>query len=59
MVAQAPLPGALRLAPSYAFAGRADEFATLRALLPRATEEGRRAAFVAGEAGSAASTTAS
>ena len=52
MATQALLPGALRLAPSYAFAGRADELATLRALLPRATGEGRRAAFVAGEAGS-------
>ena len=52
MGTQALLPGALRLAPSYAFAGRADELATLRALLPRATGEGRRAAFVAGEAGS-------
>ncbi|HET9213894.1 MAG TPA: AAA family ATPase [Gaiellaceae bacterium] len=47
-----PLPGPLRLAPAFAFAGRADELATLKALLPRSPAEGRRAALVAGEAGS-------
>ena len=46
------LPGALRLAPSFPFVGRALERATLRALLPRAAGEGRRVALVAGEAGS-------
>ena len=46
------LPAPLRLSPTYAFAGRAHELATLRALLPRTAEEGRRAAFVAGEPGS-------
>ena len=46
------LPGPLRLPPAYAFAGRARELATLRALLPRAVGEGRRAALVAGEPGS-------
>ena len=35
-----------------AFAGRAQERATLRALVPRSAGEGRRAAFVAGEPGS-------
>jgi predicted ATPase len=47
-----PLPGPLRLTPTFAFAGRERELATLRALLPRSTGEGRRAAFLAGEAGS-------
>ena len=47
-----PLPGPLRLPPTYAFAGRAHELATLRALLPRAAGEGRRAALVAGDPGS-------
>jgi len=47
-----PLPGPLRLTPTFAFAGRARELATLRALLPRSTGEGRRAAFLAGEPGS-------
>ncbi len=47
-----PLPGPLRLSPAYAFAGRARELAALRALLPRTAAEGRRAALVAGEAGS-------
>ena len=42
----------LRLAPAFAFAGRADELAMLKALLPRTAAEGRRAAPVAGEAGS-------
>ena len=52
MSGAAPLPGPLRLSPTYAFAGRAHELATLRALLPRAAGEGRRAALVAGEPGS-------
>ena len=47
-----PLPGPLRLTPTFAFAGRARELATLRALLPRSAGEGRRAAFLAGEPGS-------
>ena len=48
----AHLPGPLRLPPAYAFAGRARELAQLRALLPRAVGEGRRAALIAGEPGS-------
>jgi DNA-binding CsgD family transcriptional regulator len=46
------LPGPLRLSPAFAFAGRARELATLRALMPRTVAEGRRAALVAGEPGS-------
>src|SRR5262245_1401660 len=46
------LPGPLRLSPAFGFAGRAHELATLRALLPRTAGEVRRAAFVAGDAGS-------
>jgi DNA-binding CsgD family transcriptional regulator len=46
------LPGPLRLSPAFAFAGRAQELATLRALVPRLPGEGRRAALVAGEPGS-------
>jgi DNA-binding CsgD family transcriptional regulator len=46
------LPGPLRFSPAFAFAGRTQERATLRALVPRSAGEGRRAAFVAGEAGS-------
>src|SRR5687768_7933246 len=52
MVQATPLPGPLRLLPSYAFAGRERELAQLRALLPRTVGEGRRAALVAGEPGS-------
>src|SRR5512147_384222 len=48
----ASLPGPLRLSPTFAFAGRAQELATLRALLPRSAGEGRRAALVAGDPGS-------
>jgi len=48
----APLPGPLGLSPAFAFAGRARELATLRALLPRSPGEGRRAALIAGEPGS-------
>ncbi|HEY7179540.1 MAG TPA: AAA family ATPase [Gaiella sp.] len=46
------LPGPLRFSPAFAFAGRTQERATLRALVPRSAGEGRRAAFVAGEPGS-------
>ncbi len=46
------LPGPLRLAPSFPFAGRARELATLRTLIPRAETEGLRFALVGGEAGS-------
>lgn len=45
------LPGPLRLPPSFPFAGRSGELATLSALLPRAAAEGRRAALVSGEPG--------
>jgi DNA-binding CsgD family transcriptional regulator len=48
----APLPGPLRFTPAFAFAGRAQERATLSALVPRSAGEGSRAAFVAGEPGS-------
>src|SRR5262245_13284401 len=48
----APLPGPLRFSPAFAFAGRTQERAALRALVPRSAGEGRRAAFVAGEPGS-------
>jgi DNA-binding CsgD family transcriptional regulator len=46
------LPGPLRLAPSYPFAGRARELGALRALLPSAAGEERRVALVAAEPGS-------
>jgi DNA-binding CsgD family transcriptional regulator len=46
------LPGPLRLAPTFAFAGRAQELAILKALLPRTRAEGRRAALIGGEPGS-------
>ncbi len=46
------LPGPLRLTPSFPFAGRSRELAALHALLPRSEGEGRRAALLAGEAGS-------
>ena len=52
MSAVAPLPGPLGLSPTFAFAGRARELATLGALLPRSVGEGRRAALIAGEPGS-------
>jgi DNA-binding CsgD family transcriptional regulator/tetratricopeptide (TPR) repeat protein len=48
----APLPASFRLVPSYPFAGRSRELGALRALLPRAEGEGRRAALVTGDAGS-------
>jgi DNA-binding CsgD family transcriptional regulator/tetratricopeptide (TPR) repeat protein len=46
------LPGPLRLTPSFPFAGRSRELATLRTLIPRADAEGLRFALVGGEAGS-------
>ena len=46
------LPGQLRLTPSFPFAGRSRELATLRALIPRTEGEGLRFALVGGEAGS-------
>lgn len=52
VVSTAPLPGPLRLTPSYPFAGRSRELAALRALVPRAAGEGRRIALIGGEAGS-------
>ena len=52
MSAGTTLPGPLRLSPTFAFAGRTHELATLQALLPRLSGEGRRAALVAGEPGS-------
>lgn len=52
MAAGRNLPSALGLPPTFAFAGRAHELATLRALVPRAEGEGRRAALVGGDPGS-------
>src|SRR6476661_10513365 len=46
------LPGPLRLTPSFPFAGRSRELATLRTLIPRVDGEGLRFALVGGEAGS-------
>jgi len=46
------LPGALRLSSAFPFVGRSREVATLRALLPRLSGEGRRIALIGGEAGS-------
>src|ERR1700761_9090711 len=45
------LPGQLRLAPTFPFAGRARELAILRALTPLAEGEGLRYALIGGEAG--------
>src|SRR4051812_45362249 len=45
-----PLPGPLRLAPSFPFVGRARELATLRELLPR-DDDATRVALIGGEAG--------
>jgi predicted ATPase len=45
------LPGQLRLAPSFPFAGRSRELAILRALIPLADGEGLRYALIGGEAG--------
>lgn len=46
------LPGPLRLTPSFPFAGRSRELATLTMLIPRAQGEALRFALVGGEAGS-------
>src|SRR6185437_4049481 len=46
------LPGPLRLTPSFPFAGRSRELATLRMLTPRADGEGLRFALIGCEAGS-------
>lgn len=46
------LPPPLRLTPTFPFAGRARELATLRALIPRAEGEGLRFVLIGGEAGS-------
>jgi DNA-binding CsgD family transcriptional regulator len=46
------LPGPLRLTPSFPFAGRTRELATLRTLAPRVDGEGLRLALIGGEAGS-------
>jgi DNA-binding CsgD family transcriptional regulator/tetratricopeptide (TPR) repeat protein len=46
------LPGPLRPTPSFPFAGRSRELATLRTLIPRAEGEGLRFALIGGEAGS-------
>jgi len=46
------LPGPLRLTPSFPFAGRSRELATLRELIPSAGGDGLRFALVGGEAGS-------
>jgi DNA-binding CsgD family transcriptional regulator len=46
------LPGPLRLTPSFPFAGRSRELATLRTLIPSAEGEALRFALVGGEAGS-------
>lgn len=46
------LPGQLRLTPSFPFAGRARELATLRALIPTGDGDGLRLVLVGGEAGS-------
>src|SRR3954463_3892098 len=46
------LPGPLRLTPSFPFAGRSRELATLRELIPSPGGEGLRFALVGGEAGS-------
>jgi DNA-binding CsgD family transcriptional regulator/tetratricopeptide (TPR) repeat protein len=46
------LPGPLRLTTSFPFAGRSRELGALRALVPQADGEGRRAAVLAGQPGS-------
>jgi len=48
----ARLPGPLRLAPSFPFAGRSRERAMLRALVPSEDGDAARLVLVAGEAGS-------
>src|SRR5919204_1298583 len=46
------LPGPLRLAPSFPFAGRSRELGTLRTLVPGNDGDGLRFALIGGEAGS-------
>src|ERR671930_2489531 len=46
------LPGPLRLAPSFPFAGRSRELGTLRTLVPGDDGDGLRFALIGGEAGS-------
>ena len=46
------LPGPLRLTPSFPFAGRSRELATLRDLIPAPDGDGLRFVLVGGEAGS-------
>src|SRR5919204_6949672 len=46
------LPGPLRLAPSFPFAGRSRELRTLRTLVPGNDGDGLRFALIGGEAGS-------
>ncbi|HET7427400.1 MAG TPA: AAA family ATPase, partial [Gemmatimonadales bacterium] len=48
----APLPGPLRLSPSFRFVGRSRELALLRSLLPGSGDEGGRVAVLTGESGS-------
>jgi DNA-binding CsgD family transcriptional regulator/tetratricopeptide (TPR) repeat protein len=45
------LPGSLRSTSAYPLAGRGGELEKLGTLLPRAADEGRRVALIAGEAG--------
>src|SRR3954465_3210875 len=49
--AMPPLPGPLRLTPSFPFVGRARELAALREVLPRGGDDGTRSAPLGGEAG--------
>ncbi len=46
------LPGSLRLTSTFPFVGRGSELETLRSLMPRAEDEGRRVVLVGGEPGS-------
>src|SRR3954451_3439411 len=46
------LPGPLRFAPSFPFAGRSRELGTLRTLVPSGDGDAARVVLVAGEAGS-------
>src|SRR4051794_40490744 len=47
-----PLPGPLRPAPAFPFAGRSRELGALGTMLPRLDGEGRRATLLSGEPGS-------
>jgi len=47
-----PLPGPLRLTPTFPFVGRSRERAVLTTLMPRAVGEGQRVALIGGEPGS-------